>query len=91
MARSQFSQWYTSRPWRAKRAAQLRAEPLCRMCKSEGRVVEATIADHIEPHRGDRVAFWNNELQSLCGPCHSSRKQRMEQGQVVIGETGWPL
>ncbi len=39
----------------------------------------ATVADHIEPHRGDGIKFWNfRNLQSLCATCHSSFKQMME-------------
>lgn len=91
MARSQFSQWYADRRWRAKRAAQLRREPLCRFCKDNGFIVAATIADHIEPHKGDRVKFWKGELQSLCGQCHSSTKQLIESGKVVTGNDGWPV
>lgn len=41
----------------------------------------ADVVDHIEPHRGDRTAFWTGALQSLCHPCHSSTKQRMEAGK----------
>jgi 5-methylcytosine-specific restriction protein A len=91
MSRSPYSQWYTDRKWRKKRAALLAREPLCRMCKAEGRITEATIADHIEPHRGDRQLFWFGALQPLCGNCHSSKKQRMELGEVVIGDDGWPM
>lgn len=80
MAKSKYANWYADRRWRAKRAAQLQKEPLCRYCAREGRLEPATIADHIEPHRGDRAKFWGNELQSLCGPCHSSTKQREDMG-----------
>lgn len=78
MARSRYSQWYADRRWRAKRALQLQIEPLCRFCHERGLLTPATIADHIEPHRGDRALFWNGEIQSLCGTCHSSVKQREE-------------
>jgi hypothetical protein len=36
------------------------------MCLSEGKIVAARIADHIEPHRGDPIKFWTGALQSLC-------------------------
>jgi 5-methylcytosine-specific restriction endonuclease McrA len=91
VARSQFSHWYCDRKWRRKRADQLAKEPLCRFCKQQGRVTEATIADHVIPHRGDRQLFWFGALMSLCATCHSSTKQRMEAGQVAIGEDGWPM
>jgi 5-methylcytosine-specific restriction protein A len=58
--------------------AQLRCEPLCRMCVAEDQVTPATVADHVIPHRGDYALFWNGELQSLCGHHHNSAKQREE-------------
>lgn len=76
---------YRSARWRGpngRRAQQLAAEPLCRMCAKAGRVTAATVADHIIPHRGDETLFFEGELQSLCDAppwrCHSSRKQRIE-------------
>lgn len=92
MTRSAYSQWYACRGWRAKRAAQLQKEPLCRYCQQQGLIVEATVADHIEPHRGDLAKFWRGALQSLCGPCHSSVKQREEGGHTPKGcdREGWP-
>ena len=92
MSRSEFSQWYADRKWRAIRKAQLQREPLCRFCQRVSRVTVASIADHIEPHRGDRQKFWTGELMSLCGTCHSSTKQRMEAGKRVgCDVNGLPL
>jgi hypothetical protein len=71
---------YGLRRWRAKSKAQLAAEPLCRMCQAEGVVTAATVADHIEPHRGDPDQFWNGALQSLCAFHHNRDKQRAERG-----------
>lgn len=75
--------WYWTARWRKKAKAQLAAQPLCENCLKEGRVTAATIADHVEPHRGDPDLFWNGPLQSLCDEapwrCHSSVKQREER------------
>ena len=39
----------------------------------------ASVVDHIEPHRGDQVLFWNqSNWQSLCSTHHSADKQREE-------------
>jgi 5-methylcytosine-specific restriction endonuclease McrA len=65
--------------WQQRRKAQLAEEPLCRYCKRQGRIVPATVADHITPHRGDPVLF-EGPLQSLCASCHSSAKAKEEQG-----------
>lgn len=60
-------------------------EPLCRFCAAHGRVTAATVADHIEPHRGDIAKFWRGELQSLCAHCHNSTKQAMEKSGRIKG------
>jgi 5-methylcytosine-specific restriction endonuclease McrA len=42
-----------------------------------------TVADHIDPHRGDRVKFFDPaNLQCLCKACHDGAKQR-EDKQVL--------
>lgn len=81
---SQHSHLYNSRAWRKRRALQLRHEPLCRYCQRMGRVTEATVADHIEPHRGDLDKF-NGPLQSLCKLCHDSVKAREEGIDGALG------
>lgn len=67
--------------WQKYRLSFLRSNPLCSYCMRDGRVTEATVVDHIEPHKGDQKLFWDTENhQSLCMPCHSSVKQREEAG-----------
>ena len=70
--------WYSTATWHAIRGAQLAAEPLCRMCAVRGVVAEATVCDHVEPHRGDWQRFVGGPFQSLCSSCHSKDKQRIE-------------
>lgn len=57
------------RNWKKRRAAHLAQYPLCVHCQEQGRVTEATVADHVTPHRGDVSAFLG-EIQSLCKRCH---------------------
>lgn len=86
--------WYGSRRWKAKRLAQLRAQPLCVFCERDGKVTPATIADHVIPHKGDESLFWYGRLQSLCTHHHSSTAQKMEKGGLSnngYGEDGWPI
>lgn len=65
--------------WQKCRLSFLRLNPLCVYCERDGRVTEATVVDHIEPHKGNQTLFWKTENhQSLCAPCHSSVKQREE-------------
>ena len=85
---------YNTAAWQRKRKLQLMTEPLCRFCMKDGLTTAATVADHITPHKGDIKAFWHNELQSLCKPCHDSTKQRIEKGSeplATIGADGFPI
>ena len=69
--------------WQRERLRYLTTNPLCRYCEAEGRVVEATVVDHIIPHRGDQKLFWDrSNWAPLCAHCHSSTKQREEAGQA---------
>ena len=62
------------------------------MCTKEGKVVGATIADHITPHKGDVRLFWEGPLQSLCKPHHDKTKSYEEKrGVQIIDEEGWPV
>jgi 5-methylcytosine-specific restriction endonuclease McrA len=80
--------------WRQARAAYLDANPLCVECERLGRMVPASVVDHIEPHRGDLGKFWSREnWQALCKACHDGHKQRLEKSGAVVGCTadGMPL
>lgn len=93
-ARLYHSLYYTPR-WRKERAQHLAREPYCRMCARARRQTKATTVDHIKPHRGDVILFWDqSNWQSLCSVHHLSVKQRMEAGRpepIPIGRDGWPL
>lgn len=60
--------------WRRARAAFLKKHPLCVQCQKDGRLTPATVVDHIIPHRGDRVLFWDERnWQPLCKDCHDKK------------------
>lgn len=61
--------------WRKLRAEFIRLHPFCAFCGAQAEHV-----DHKERHRGNRALLlsWTN-LQSLCGHCHNSVKQRLER------------
>jgi 5-methylcytosine-specific restriction endonuclease McrA len=84
---------YDRKRWNRIRRHQLRIEPLCRFCLERGIVTPATVADHIEPHRGDVNSFFLGKLQSLCATCHGGRKQEIEKKGFFRGcdFTGMPL
>jgi len=54
------------------RAAVLSEEPLCRTCHKQGRVTQATIADHIKPLSEGGTNDREN-YQPICHPCHVAK------------------
>ena len=72
-SRSASSRGY-GRAWQRASKQYLAAHPLCVMCAAEGRYVKAMVVDHIRPHRGDHVLFWDrSNWQSLCKSCHDQK------------------
>ena len=60
--------------WREARAIFLKQHPLCAFCQAEGKIVPATVVDHIIPHWGDQRLFWDQtNLESLCKECHDKK------------------
>ena len=84
---------YDTRRWIRLAKQQLRDHPLCVRCLEQGEVVPATIADHVQPHKGDVKLFYFGKLQSLCLAHHSGSKQYEEKNgfRNEIGNDGWPL
>jgi 5-methylcytosine-specific restriction protein A len=65
--------------WRRARKAFLAAHPLCAECEREGKVTAATVVDHVIPHRGDMVLFWQEtNWESLCATHHNRKTRRGE-------------
>jgi len=63
--------------WRRARAAYLARHPLCVPCAAAGRLVQATVVDHIVPHSGDPVLFWDEaNWAALCKACHDAKTAR---------------
>ena len=68
--------------WRVESKRYLQEHPLCVRCYSEGKVTQATVVDHITPHRGDNTLFWDkSNWQSLCKHCHDV-KTKTEDGLI---------
>lgn len=70
--------------WETEAIAFLAEFPLCGMrpggrapvmsrCADEDRVTAAVLVDHVVPHRGDQMLFWDREQnwQSMCRACHN--------------------
>lgn len=84
---------YNTKRWKFLRKEQLQREPLCKIHKAQGKIIPATIADHVVPHKGDETLFFRGDLQSLCKECHDSYKQRLEKSGTIIGcdSDGFPI
>jgi 5-methylcytosine-specific restriction protein A len=68
--------------WRKAREHFLRLHPLCECaeCRAVGRIMPASVVDHIIPHRGDMALFWDrSNWQAMSKPCHD-RKTARENG-----------
>ena len=76
--------WYNTTRWRALRLVIFERDQFTCQWPSCGRLEGNTsklVADHRRPHRGDELLFWDEtNLQTLCKPCHDSKKQRAEAG-----------
>jgi 5-methylcytosine-specific restriction protein A len=79
------------RRWERERLRFLDKNPLCVRCLELGRVVGATVVDHIKAHKGDVRLFRDqSNWQALCKRCHDSWKQRVENGLVEVDVEGYP-
>lgn len=57
----------------------LAENPLCMECAKHRHTTLATVVDHITPHRGDMVKFWDTgNWQALCKPCHDTKTGKGE-------------
>jgi 5-methylcytosine-specific restriction enzyme A len=90
---AEWSAWYSLARWRKRRADQLAREPFCKLCAARGVSSFATVADHVESHRGVWNDFWLGKLQSLCSNCHKSAKRLVDERgfDPMIGVDGMPV
>ena len=71
--------------WQKARKRFLSAHPLCAECQRQNppRYVKATVVDHVVPHRGDPVLFWDEgNWQPLCKPCHDRKTFTVDANPV---------
>ncbi|MBP3805099.1 MAG: HNH endonuclease [Oribacterium sp.] len=77
--RSANARGYNSR-WRRESKQFLKLHPLCAECFKNGVATEATVVDHIIPHRGDQKLFWDrSNWQPLCKRCHDRKTRTKDQ------------
>ena len=78
VTRSASKRGYGSK-WRTSCKAYLREHPLCEICKRNGKYVQATVVDHIKPHRGDNKLFLDkSNWQILFKNCHDKKTGRFD-------------
>ena len=69
------------RKWQNYRKIYLAEHPLCVRCEKKGRVVPATVVDHVKPHLGDYDLFWQaSNHQSICVRCHNKLTAQHDGG-----------
>ncbi|MFF0831010.1 HNH endonuclease [Brevibacillus sp. NPDC003359] len=67
--------------WRKARTNYLSLNPLCVHCWNDGKAMAATVVDHIKPHKGDKLLFWDRaNWQALCATCHSKKTAKEDGG-----------
>src|SRR3972149_3150598 len=60
--------------WHKARTYYLAQHPLCFTCQIQGKIVAATVVDHIKPHKKDMALFWlTDNWQALCKACHDRK------------------
>lgn len=77
-----FSHVYNSTRHRKARKAYLQKYPFCVICDRQGKMVQATVFDHVIPLSQDDSdwATWSLEnKQGLCNPCHNQKSGRESQ------------
>ena len=68
--------------WRKARERFLKCHPLCVQCQREGRLVKAPVVDHIKPHRGNPILFWDERnWQPLCKHHHDVKTMTEDRYQ----------
>ena len=83
---------YKDPRWKIRRERQLRQFPWCAMCAAHGEEMKATRVDHVTPHRGDPVLFFDGKMQSLCAHHHDKWKQSIERSnRAGCDESGMPV
>ena len=75
--------WYKLARWKRLRIATFVRDLFTCQMPGCGHVEGNTallVCDHKIPHRGDERLFWDPlNVQTLCKPCHDSRKQAAER------------
>lgn len=82
--------FYLTPFWRQFREYKLHIDPLCKICHDNGKLVEASIVDHIEPVPKN-ITFIEfverttiDKTQSLCKTCHPKKTAYDRHGKKML-------
>lgn len=66
--------FYNSKEWLSLRSEKLKLNPLCEECEVKGKLIPATVVNHIQPVTQFPDLKLNiDNLESLCRKCHDRR------------------
>ncbi|MGO4181211.1 HNH endonuclease [Paenibacillus sp. TAF43_2] len=67
--------------WNKARERFLKQHPVCVHCQNDGKIVAASVVDHIIPHKGDQEKFWDvTNWQPLCETHHNIKTVKYDGG-----------
>lgn len=74
ISRQKCKKLYGSNKWREASLRFRREHPLCQSCQERGIVRPSKCTDHVIPHRGSEVLFWDeSNWAALCDTCHAKK------------------
>jgi 5-methylcytosine-specific restriction protein A len=80
---------YDTTNWKRLRRRKLAGVPYCEACNAIGRLVPATVVDHVVAVSAGGPMYPSlDQLMSVCAPCHNSKTRRVEQGGLPNVITG---
>jgi 5-methylcytosine-specific restriction protein A len=75
---------YNTQRWKRVRLLHLKGSPFCLDCYAAGRLVLASVVDHVVPISAGGPAFPGPDgLRSLCPSCHSQKTARGSEAGAV--------
>ncbi len=74
------------RRWDKARRLFLVEHPTCQICRRMGKLVAASVVDHVIAHKGNIDTFWDEtNWNAICKKCHDSIKQSQEKTNKLLG------
>lgn len=93
-AAKRYRKLYKTKRWKMLRLDCLRRDNYQCQIRGHGCTINATVADHKVPHKGEQTLFFAlTNLQATCKHCHDTHKQREERREYsgAVDDDGWPV